>query len=71
MASFHVWLEVLSYIKALFEGITLGADVGKAYQRHREEKDTIAEAQRVSQVFASTYFDHLVDSSTARSTQFF
>jgi hypothetical protein len=44
MASFHLWLEVLSYIKALFEGITLGADVRKAYERHRQEKDTIAEA---------------------------
>jgi hypothetical protein len=54
MASFHLWLEVLSYTKALFEGITLGADVRKAYERHRKEKDTIAEAERVSQVF-STY----------------
>ena len=66
MASFHVWLEVLAYIKALFEGITLGADVGKAYQRHREEKDTIAEAQRVSQVFASTYSEDEVQAILAR-----
>jgi hypothetical protein len=27
MASFHLWLEVLSYVKALLEAITLGVDV--------------------------------------------
>jgi hypothetical protein len=51
MASFHIWLEVLSWTKALFEATTLGADLRKAYQRHLREKDTIAEAQRVSQTF--------------------
>ena len=60
MASFHVWLEVLSYTKALFEGVTLGADVRKAYERHRQEKDTIAEAERVSEVFSSTYSEEEV-----------
>jgi hypothetical protein len=53
MASFHVWLEVLSYVKALFEAITLGADVREQYQRHRNERDTIAEAERVSQAFST------------------
>src|SRR5437016_268955 len=53
MASFTVWLEVLSYVKALFEAITLGADVREQYQKHRKEKDTIAEAQRASVVFSS------------------
>jgi hypothetical protein len=53
MASFHVWLEVLSYIKALFEAITLGADVREQYQKHRNERDTIDEAQRVSQSFST------------------
>ena len=65
MASFHVWLEVLSYIKALFEGITLGADVREQYRKHRAEKDTIAEAQRVSQVF-STYSEEEVEAILAR-----
>lgn len=51
MASVGVWLEVLSYVKALFEAITLGADVRKQYRKHRVERDTIAEAERVSQVF--------------------
>lgn len=54
MASFHVWLEVLSYVKALFEAVTLGADVRQQYLKHREEKATIAEAQRASRVI-STY----------------
>jgi hypothetical protein len=54
MASFGVWLEVLSYVKALFEAITLGADIRKQYQKHRDEPDTITEARRVSEVF-STY----------------
>ena len=53
MASFQVWLEVLSWIKALFDATTLGVDLQKAYQQHRAEKDTIAEAERVSQVFST------------------
>jgi hypothetical protein len=59
MASFHIWLEVLSYAKALFEAITLGADVREQYQKHRNERDTIAEAQRVSETF-STYSEQEV-----------
>ena len=54
MASFQTWLEVLSWTKALFEAIVLGADLRKSYEQHRQEKDTIAEADRVSHVF-STY----------------
>ena len=59
MASFHIWLEVLSYVKALFEAITLGADVRQQYEKHRNERDTIAEAERVSQAF-STYSEQEV-----------
>jgi hypothetical protein len=59
MASFHVWVEVLSWTKALFEATVLGADLRKAYERHRQEKDTIAEAERVSQTF-STYSEEEV-----------
>lgn len=60
MASFHAWLEVLSWVKALFEATTLGADLHKAYEQHKREQTTIAEAQRVSSVF-STYSEAEVD----------
>jgi hypothetical protein len=53
MASFHIWLEALSYVKALFEAITLGADIREQFQKHRNERDTIAEADRVSRVFST------------------
>ncbi len=53
MASFHIWLEVLSYVKALFEAITLGADIREQYEKHRNEKDTIAEADRASFVLST------------------
>lgn len=59
MASFHIWLEVLSYVKAFFEAVTLGADLREQYQKHRNEQDTIAEARRVSEVF-STYSEQEV-----------
>jgi hypothetical protein len=54
MASVHIWLDILSYTKALFEAITLGADIQKQYEKHHNEQDTIAEAERASEVF-STY----------------
>ena len=53
MASFQVWLEVLSWIKALFDAIKSGADLQSAFQRHRMERATIAEAQRVSRTFST------------------
>lgn len=65
MASFLVWLEVLSYVKALFEAITLGADVREQVRKHRTEKDTIAEAQRVSASF-STYSEEEVQAILER-----
>jgi hypothetical protein len=61
MASFLAWLEVLSWIKALVDATTLGADLQKAYERHRQERDTIAEAERVSVAF-STYSEEEVQS---------
>lgn len=60
MASFALWLEVLSWTKALFEAVTLGADVREQVRKHRQEKDTIAEAQRASVAF-STYSDAEVE----------
>ena len=54
MASPELWLEVLSLIKAIFDAFKLGADVTESYQKHRKEKDTIQESQRVSAIY-STY----------------
>jgi len=65
MASFHVWLEVLSYVKSLFEAITLGVDVEKAYVQHRAEQATITEARRVSRVY-STYSDAEIEAILKR-----
>ncbi len=65
MASFQVWLEVLSWIKALFEATTLCVDLQRAYQQHRAEKATIAEAERVSRVF-STFSEGEVDAILKR-----
>jgi hypothetical protein len=53
MASPHTWLELLSYVKALFEAVTLGADIREQFRKHRKERDTIAEAKRVSHVFST------------------
>jgi hypothetical protein len=65
MASFHIWLEVLSWTKALFDGITLGADLYQALERHRNEADTIQEAQRVSKAY-STYSEREVEAILSR-----
>lgn len=54
MASVHIWLELLSYVKAAVEAVTLGQDLREQYNKHRIERDTMAEAARVSRVF-STY----------------
>jgi len=65
MASFHLWLEVLSYVKALFEATTLGLGVREQYLKHRNERDTIAEAERASQDF-STYSEKELDAIPSR-----
>ena len=49
MGSFEIWLEVLSWTKALFEATTLGVDLYKAYDQHKRERSTITEARRVSE----------------------
>lgn len=56
MGSSELWLEILSLTKALFDAVKSGADVIQSYQRHRQERDTIQESQRVSRVF-TTYSD--------------
>jgi len=65
MASAHIWLELLSYVKALFEAITLGADIREQYKKHRRERDTLVEANRVSDVF-STFSDQEVQAILER-----
>lgn len=54
MASPELWLEVLSLTKALFDAVKSGADVIDSYRKHRQERETIKESQRVSVAF-STY----------------
>jgi hypothetical protein len=64
-ASPEVWLEALSWTKALFELITTGANVYDSYEKHRREKDTITESRRVSVAF-STYSEEEVKAVSAR-----
>jgi|HubBroStandDraft_5_1064220.scaffolds.fasta_scaffold42643_3 hypothetical protein len=64
MASFGTWLEVLSYVKALVEAITLGKDFQHQYEEHRNERATIAEARRVST--ESTYSEDEVQAILGR-----
>jgi hypothetical protein len=65
MASFETWLQVLSLIKALFEAATLGDDIFKAYEKHKNEQDTQQEAKRVSRVY-STFSEEEVKAMLAR-----
>lgn len=65
MASFQTWLELLSYAKALYEAIRFGLDLSQQYEKHRNEKDTIAEARRVSEVY-STYSEEEIQAIFAR-----
>lgn len=65
MASYNTWLEVLSWVKAIFDAATLSADVREAYQKHRDERDTQAEARRVSEAF-STYSEEELEAVSKR-----
>jgi hypothetical protein len=56
MANPLLWLEALAGLKALYDLVSGAPDYLESYQRHREERDTIAESKRASQVF-STYSD--------------
>jgi hypothetical protein len=68
MASTHAWLEVLSWTKAVFDAITLGASVSDAYQKHKQEPATISESRRASVAF-STYSDEELDALAKRLQQ--
>lgn len=65
MASHLAWLEVLSWVKALFDASTLSTDVWAAYRKHHNEPDTIREAQRASVAF-STYSEREVEAMIRR-----
>src|SRR5579862_8198408 len=65
MASPSAWLDVLSWIKALFDVSTLSADVWLAYEKHHSEPDTRREAQRVSVTF-STYSEREIEAMIQR-----
>ena len=65
MVSSELWLQVLSWTKALFDAVKSGEDVFASYQKHRQEKDTIEESRRVSKTF-STYTENEVKSILAR-----
>ena len=56
MATPLLWLEALAGLKALYDLTKGGVDYAASLRRHREEKDTIAESNRVAALF-STYSD--------------
>jgi len=60
MASPFIWLEALAGIKALYDLAKGAADYTLSFQRHRQESDTIKEAERISSAF-STYSDREVE----------
>jgi len=53
MASPQLWLEVLSWVKTLFEATKATIDLRETYEKHRQERDTLREAERVSVKFSS------------------
>ena len=59
MASAELWLEVLSWTKALFDATKASVDLVATYTKYRSEKATIREAARVSVEF-STYSEEEV-----------
>jgi hypothetical protein len=65
MASPEIWLEVLAWTKTLFEATTATIDLAATYRKHRQERDTIQEAARVSVVF-STYTEGEVQALSTR-----
>jgi ribosomal 50S subunit-associated protein YjgA (DUF615 family) len=68
MPTTELWLEILSLTKALFDAIKSGADVIESYHKHRQEKETIQESQRVSVVFL-TYSENELKAILSRLEQ--
>jgi len=65
MASPQLWLEVLSWVKTLFEATKATIDLGTTYEKYRSDKETLREAERVSVQF-STYSDAEAESLLRR-----
>lgn len=65
MASPQLWLEVLSWVKTLFEATKATIDLGATYEKYRRDNATLREAERVSIKF-STYSEAEVESLLAR-----
>jgi hypothetical protein len=65
MASPQLWLEVLAWVKTLFEATKATIDLRATYEKYQRDEETLQEAQRVSVKF-STYSDAEVDSLLRR-----
>jgi hypothetical protein len=65
MATPDQWLSLLSTVKAVFDSVTAGLDLTTAYEKHRTERDTIAESRRVSVAY-STYSPEAITSIEKR-----
>jgi hypothetical protein len=53
MASSGTWLEVLAWVKTLFEATKATIDLRQIYEHYRRDRDTIRESERVSVHFSS------------------
>ena len=56
MASPQMWLEVISWVKALVDVSSLSSEAYSAYRRHRAEPDTRLAAEMASAKY-STFSD--------------
>jgi hypothetical protein len=65
MASPQTWLEILAWVKTLFEATKATIDLRATYEKYVKDKDTIRESERVSHDF-STYSDAEVESMLFR-----
>jgi hypothetical protein len=65
MASPQAWLEVLSWVKTLFEATKATIDLRSTYEKYHNDKATLGEARRVSVEF-STYSDAELNSLLRR-----
>jgi len=65
MASPELWLEVISWVKTLFEATKAAIDLRTTYENHRRDHATIEESKRVAAAF-TTYTEEEVQSLLRR-----
>ena len=65
MASPQLWLEVLAWVKTLFEATKATVDLKDTYEKYRHDHATIQESERVGAAF-TTYRDAEVESLLRR-----